>query len=285
MGHVRRPLLGLVVLYAGAVAVDRAGHPGIAWWVFALAAGLVAVAFVRSHSVRRTPSTVLSALAPYLLLKTLLPAGPGSVAFDVYIGITEATFVVMVAALAGRLASAVQSLDAALGSVAFGENPALPLEAPQAGNEILAEMARSRRHERPLSVTVLAPNAESFDLAVDRSAEEVQRAIHSRYVRGKLSRLIADQLRRSDMLFEDARTGHYLVLSPETGDDGAALLVGRIRAATAAAGLRLETGSASFPDHAVSFEQLVELAERRMSGDVTVPPRLRAITGAPGSIR
>jgi len=271
------------VLYGGAVTVDRLGEGGIPWWVFLLAGGLVALMLARGRSGTHVFTLVILPLAPYSILKILTLDGGGAPAADVYVVLTETSFLVMITFLAARVSEGLHSLDEALASVAFGDNPALPLDGPQAGNEILTEMARSRRHERPLSITVLAPEAHSFDTAVERAAEDVQRAIRARYVRGSIARVIAGQLRRSDILFEDARTGHYLVLSPETGDEGAALLIERIRSAAAGAGLDLEAGAASFPDHAVSFEQLVELAERRLAGDETSPPRLRAITADPGA--
>jgi hypothetical protein len=283
MADVRRPLIALIALYAGAISVDRLGEGTIGWWVFLMAAVLAGVMLARGRRGTRITTVIGMALVPYGILKVLTFDASGPPAFDVYLAVTEAAFLVMITVFSARLSSGLQSLDDAIGSVVFGDNPAMPLEDPQAGNEILTEMARSRRHERPLSITVLAPDSHSFDLAVERAADDVLRAIRSRYVRGNIGRLIADQLRRSDILFEDARTGRFLVLSPETGDEGAGLLIGRIRAAASAAGLRLDTGTASFPDHAVSFEQLVELAERRLAGDPTVPPRLRAISGETGA--
>ncbi len=283
MSQVRRPLVGLIVLYAGAITIDRVGESSLPWWVFLYAGGLVAFVLGRSSLHRSRPQTLAAAaLLPFLIVRVLAGTAVG-LAGEIYLVITEGAFVVMACVLTQRIARGLHGLDSALAAVAFGDNPALPLDGPEAGNEILTEMARSRRHERPLSVTVLAPDATSFEVAVERSAEEVQRAIRSRYVRGNLGRLIARQLRRSDILFEDARTGHYLVVSPETDDDGAGLLVERIQRAASAVGLKLESGSASFPDQAVSFEQLVEVAERHLGGDQTLPPRLRAISAAPGS--
>jgi hypothetical protein len=283
MALVRRPLGAIIVLYAGAVTLDRVGEGAIGWWVFVLAAAAAALALTRSGTGVRPVTLAGVAMALYVGLKAFLPGEGISSGSEIYIATIEAGFVVLTAVLAAHLAAALASLDRALGSVAFGDNPALPLQAPQAGHEILTEMARSRRHERPLTVTVLAPEPGSVETAVEEAAEEVQRVIRSRFVRGKLSRVIAGQLRRSDILFEDGKTGHYLVVSPETGDDGAALLVTRIKDAAGAAGLRLDAGIASFPDHAVSFEHLVELAERRLAGDESIPPRLRAITTPGGS--
>ncbi|MBM3695459.1 MAG: hypothetical protein FJW79_05955 [Actinobacteria bacterium] len=127
-------------------------------------------------------------------------------------------------------------------------------------------MARSRRHDRPLSVAVIEPDAAGLESAIDLAGEEVQRALRTRWVRGRLARVIADHLRRSDLLFEDPATGRFVVLSPETPSEGAELLLGRIREAAHFLNLEVRSASASFPEHAIAFEQLLARAEQRLAG-------------------
>ena len=272
MTHIRRPLVGLVILFAGAVTLDRIGlghrsETAIAVWTYLLAAVLVALPLVLAGT-RRSPAWtgVLLALTAYALLRILIPGGPGTASFSPHVAATEAGFVTAVALLAHRLAVALDRLDDTLATIGFGDYPAAPLEGPQATNEILAEMARSRRHDRPLSVTVIEPGTAAFDLAVDQAGEDMQRALRTRFVRGRLAQTIDAQLRRSDLLFEHPETGRFVILSPETDTAGVELLVRRVRDAAARAGLGLEAGSASFPEHAIAFEQLIEHAEDHLAG-------------------
>ena len=209
---------------------------------------------------------VALALVAYAVLKTLMPHSPGTGTFQVHLAAAEAALVGLGAALAHRLATGLDGLDHALAAVGFGDYPALPLEGPQATNEILAEMARSRRHDRPLSVAVIEAHPDSLRAAVEMAGEEVQRALRTRYVRGRLARVIADKLRRSDLLFEDPSTGRFVVLSPETTSEGADLLVGRIRQAAGLLDLEVRSASASFPEHAIAFEQLLARAEQALAG-------------------
>ena len=118
---------------------------------------------------------------------------------------------------------------------------------------------------------------------MDLAGEEVQRALRTRYVRGRLARVIADHLRRSDLLFEDPATGRFVVLSPETTSEGAELLVGRIRQAAGLMDLEVRSASASFPEHAIAFEQLLAQAEQRLAG--ITPRGARAPGPAPGGRR
>jgi hypothetical protein len=272
MTHIRRPLLGVLALVVGAVTVDRiglsrTGDAGLAAWVYLLVLWVIALPLLVGALRRAQPwVTVSFALAAYMIIKVLLPASPGSGRFQIHLAITEAALVGLAALLAWRLASGLGALDSALAAVGFGDYPALPLESPQATSEILGEMARSRRHDRPLSVAVLAPRPDSLRLAVEAAGEEVQRALRTRYVRGRLARVIADHLRRTDLLFEDQATGRFVILSPETGADGAELLLGRIRRAAAALNLEVDSGNASFPDQAIAFEQLLAQAEQRLAG-------------------
>lgn len=287
MTHIRRPLVGLLGLVAGAAIVDRlglgrSGESALASWVYALALGVVALPLLLP-AVRRARSWVLVAIAlgTYLVCKALMPDSPGSGAFDIHLAAAEAGLAGMAALLAHRLASGLDALDQALAAVGFGDYPALPLEGPQATSEIFAEMARSRRHDRPLSVAVIEPTSDSFAGAVDLAGEEVQRALRTRYVRGRLARVIADHLRRSDLLFEDPATGLFVVLSPETSPEGAELLAERIRQAARLLAIEVRSASASFPEHALAFEQLLAQAQQRLVGITPevpgVAPALRPV--------
>ncbi|MBU1227640.1 MAG: hypothetical protein KJ698_10600 [Actinobacteria bacterium] len=265
MTLIRRPLTGLLALFVGALAIDRVAL-GAQEHTIQTPAYAVALAFVAApllvRGLRRTH------LGTFLAMTGSTVAGAqvlsGRLADDPYQALVEAIFVTLAAALAHRLATGLDQLDQAINSVVFGESPALPLDSRQAANEILGEMARSRRHERPLSVTVLAPDPATLEFAVDHAAEEVQRAVRTQYVHSRVAQLIAEQLRRSDLLLEDPATGHFVVVSPETSSEGTALLVDRIRRAVEPTNVRLTSGHATFPDHALTFEQLVERAQDHM---------------------
>jgi len=261
---IRRPLIALLALFVGALAFDRIGlsngrtieTPAYLVAILAVAAPLVTRSLRRS-SARTNALLSLAALMGYRSIA-------GTLTGDPYQVLVEAAFIALAAVLAHTVATGLDRLDQTLNTVAFGDSPTLPLDGRQAANEILGEMARSRRHSRPLSVTVLAPDPETMEAAIDDAAEEVQRAVRARFVHGKIARTIADQLRRSDLLFEDPDTGHFVVVSPETGADGTALLVERIRVAVSSDRVRIDAGHATFPDHALTFEQLVERAQQHM---------------------
>ena len=281
MIRVRRPLIALMALFPGAITIDRLGLAGtsdqaISSPVYLLALLGVAAPFgiagLRRASAR---TSVLASLTVYGLLRIGLNLGASIEGPGLYIALTEAAFVVLAGSLSREIATGLDELAKALGTVAFGESPAIDLEGPVAANEILAEMARGRRHDRPLSVTVISPDVLSLSAAVDTAAAEVSQALRARFVHGKLARVVGRVLRRSDLLFEHRETGRFVILSPETEQDGIQLLVRRLREAADTVSVRLDAGSATFPTEAVTFEELVARAEQDMAQGSTPP--LRAV--------
>jgi hypothetical protein len=281
MTQIRRPLIGLLALFTTALTLDRFGlgsdgGNAVSTSAYLIALGAVALPF-GLPGLRRaaTARAVTLAIIAYALATALL--GEGFQPFALYVHVTEAVFVMLAAGLAHRVAIGLDQIDETLGTVVFGEPGALALDSPQAASEILTEIARSRRHDRPLIVTVVAPRPASLELAVDRAAEDVQRAIRERYVSTQLSRAMGQRLRRSDLVFRDEATGRFVVLSPETGPEGADYVVERIREASRAASVEVDAGTATFPDTAFSFEALVAAAEADLANPANRVPTLRAV--------
>lgn len=278
MTRIRRPLIGLVGLFVGAIAVDRvgleSGGDAIGLTAYAVAAGAI-LAACAVRGMRRAPWALpLAAVVAHVAL-----LASGGALGDPHVLATELAFITLIAFMARSLAGAVDAMDEALTAAAGGDSPATDIEGPQAAHEIHTEMARSRRHDRPLSVTVLSPERDSMERAVEVAGPELHRALRQRFVLGRLARAVASQLRRSDLLFEHPTSGRLYVLSPETDESGTALLRERVVAAASSMGVGLSAGSASFPSDAISFEHLVEMAERAIStGDEAAPePALRAV--------
>ena len=262
MTHIRRPLGALLALFAGAIVLDRVGLDGsgetMSSWLYAVALAFALLPLALPSLRRARPwASVISAMVAYGVVAAVV-GDPADAA--VFVTTVEVAFLALVAALGHRVAVGIQEVDDMLGVVAFGESPAIELESQAATNEILAEMARSRRHGRPLSVTVVEPDPDSIELAAERAGEEVQRAIRMRYVRGELAKAMTDELRRTDLLFEHAESGRFVVVSPETEPDGAMLVAARVRDAAARVGILVDSGAASFPEQAITFEELVSRA-------------------------
>jgi hypothetical protein len=274
--RLRRPLIGLVALFTLAITLDRVsvgrGSDAVDTYVYAIGAATVAAPLFigrlrRSHSL----TLPILAVASYGTARLV-----GSLPLDVYVALVEISFLLLAAVLGRRVAATLADIDDTLGAIAFGPSTVVDVESPDAADDIHGEMARSRRHGRPMSLTVLTPLPAEFDDAVARATAEVERSVRERYVFGKLARAVRSQLRRSDMLFEHRSTGRLFILSPETDADGTDLLVRRVVEAAGHAGVPTAAGSASFPAQAVGFEGLVAQAEQELESRLT-PSRLHAV--------
>jgi hypothetical protein len=277
--QLRRPLIATLVLFTGAITLDRlgatAGEEAIATYAYVLAVASLVIPLV-SRTARRASarSRAISIVGCYTVWGLTIGPNPFD-ATGIYTVATEIGFISLAAWLGSQFITAVSAIDEAITGTVAGDSPALDLEGPIAANEIQTELARSRRHDRPMSVTVLGPSPEGLEAALDQTSLELDRAVRLRFLYGRISRTVAQQLRRSDLLFEHKATGRLIVVSPETDQEGTDLLVSRIVAAAARSGIDLLAGTASFPDDGIGFESLVAEAE----GDLTesAKPRLRAV--------
>jgi hypothetical protein len=85
---------------------------------------------------------------------------------------------------------------------------------------------------------------------------------------------LATQLRETDLLLENEKNGRLVILSPDTGVNEAETLIKRLNELTESTEFSINFGAATFPDHALAFEQLLEHAEanlqQRVNGHINV---------------
>ncbi len=279
MTQVRRRIIAALALFTVAITLDRmgasSGDRAIAGHAYVIA--LVAVLLpLMSKGMRRTSAWTVPVAAGGILIgySAIFKVGLAQ-SGSVHLAVTEVAFVALAAWLGHEIGWSLSRIDDLLMTAAFGESPALDLEGPTAATEIHTEIARGRRHDRPLSVTVLSPTAESLEKALESAALELDRSLRTRFLFGSMTRAVADQLRRSDLLFEHRPSGRLIVLSPETDAGGTALLVRRILDATAQIGIETKAGTAAFPEDGIGFESLVDHAQIDL--EAAAEPHLRAV--------
>lgn len=182
-----------------------------------------------------------------------------------YILFTEMTLLVSGIWLAHHLARQLFDFEEAVANLTFIDSSRTVRRLNEALEDIQTEFIRSRRYKSPLSVVVVELETGSIQTALHRTVMEVQKAMMSRYMLTSLARLICSALRRTDMVIEQREQGRFIVLSPETSAENSAILVQRIQAAAAEhLGIDVKCGVASFPDSALTFDELVHQAENRI---------------------
>ena len=130
------------------------------------------------------------------------------------------------------------------------------------------EMVRSRRFERPLSLVIVQADASSVNMQMHKMVQEVQRSMMQRYVLSTMARMLSRTLRRTDIVVEDKRPGRLLVVAPETNDENAVLMGTRVvRIIRERMGIDATYSFASFPQQALTFEDLLNVAEQRLQSE------------------
>lgn len=134
----------------------------------------------------------------------------------------------------------------------------------ETASEIISnEVTRSRRYHRPLSLLIFQASPENKE-QYRELFRNFQRELLNRFSSARMGQLIGERIRQPDLLLRD-RVGRFVVLCPETDKDSALLLGDRINAALSeGTGLRISWGCASFPDEALTFDDLLARAREQM---------------------
>lgn len=181
---------------------------------------------------------------------------------QLYLTIAEVALYALAVVLTREVALNLIDFEEAIKNITFADARHKVLSLEAANETIQNEILRGRRHQRPLTVMVIAPDPESIEVALHRSVQDVQQTMMARYVATGLARVISKQLRRIDVLIDKYDDGRLVLLSPETTAEGTKILAGRIRAmAQEQLGVAVYCGVAAFPDNALTYEELVAQAE------------------------
>ena len=146
--------------------------------------------------------------------------------------------------------------------LAQGTFPHRAIEMSAASELIKTEFGRSRRYHRPLSLLVVH-TAPKDDEVVREVLRSIQNDVLTRLSNARIGQAIGDSIRQTDLLIQD-HIGRFIILCPETDLENAFFLAERTRKIVEEhTGLHVNCGVASFPDEALTFEDLLYIARDR----------------------
>jgi GGDEF domain-containing protein len=94
--------------------------------------------------------------------------------------------------------------------------------------------------------------------------KSIQHDLLKRFTSARVGQIIDDRIRQTDLVLKD-HARRYVILCPETVSEHASMLAERIsRAIAERTGLRMLWGVATFPDDALTFEDLLQKARERL---------------------
>lgn len=204
---------------------------------------------------------VASWLGAYLLIRWLSwqvdpPGGE-----QLYLTLTECALLTIGVILARDLDQQLMDYEKALAEIGLPKSSQKIYVWDEAADLVKTEFIRSRRYNHPISLMVIEPTTESLKVQLNRMERDVHRIMMDRFMHTSLARLAAGEARRTDLVIEIENEKRVLVLFPETKPEGLGIFAERIQQlAKEELGLALNFGVASFPDDALTFEDLQQKA-------------------------
>jgi len=164
--------------------------------------------------------------------------------------------------LSYQLAVGIERSESLMDVLAQGTFPHRAIEMDAASEQIKIEFGRSRRYHRPLSLLVIHSLPKDEEV-VREMLKSLQHDVLTRLSNARIGQSIGEAIRQTDLLIRD-QIGRYLVLCTETDLESAVLLSERIcQIVEGRTGLHVNCGAASFPDEALTFEDLLYIARDR----------------------
>lgn len=225
-------------------------------------AAIILILSIKQLAMVRQPVLMTIAAIVFFIVKILSPR-PLVGDIYTYLSFTELGLFLVAVFLAQNLAMNIKDLELNAQAFSFA-NVRKVKRVQEAYKEIEAEIYRSRRFRRPMSVVVLEQETKDLQANIKKLTQNAQRAILEQYFSVILAKELATQLRETDLLLENEKNGRLVILSPDTGVNEAETLIKRLNGLTEGTEFSIKYGAATFPDHALAFEQLLEHAEANL---------------------
>lgn len=228
---------------------------------------IVAVLTLLVPDVRHIPlwALLLVPIPIFLVLKAWTGYPVWGIAMP--ITVTEVCVIAVTTVLAYWVSQGVAEFERAIARITIGQVEELPEPFSRGQAEMYREVRRARNHQRPLALIAIGVKEESVRVALDRMVQEVQQAMMKRYVLSDVAKTLCNELEDYNIIAQ--KDDHFIIVLPEVAPEQLANLAAQLNTAVSErVGVTLQTGAASFPEDAATFDGLVEKAIGEMNGRV-----------------
>ncbi len=244
--------------------IDETSIVNIASFVYLLAAATATLFLLVPLHRWQMQVTALGVITAYIALK-LLHQRPVFEDFYKYITITEIVSLATVIYLGWLVNQSLRDFEEAVEAISLPEGRSRLLDSNQFEQRMRAEIRRARRNQSSLCIAMLKLDPTTFEAALHQTIREVQSAMAKRYAQTRFGLSMSKSIRETDTLAQQAHDGSFLLLAPDTTAEQASQLIQRLsHQATEEMGLRFRSTIVSFPDSALTSEELLYKADERM---------------------
>lgn len=164
-----------------------------------------------------------------------------------------------------QLANGISHAESILDAMAISAFPNRVQDIDQASKQIKLEITRSRRYHRPLCLIIMSAEASVDESKTGKLLINIQHDLANRFSVARIGQVIDENVRLTDVIFKDQKS-RFIVLCPETNYENSVMLSKRIsETAMEKIGVTLVNGIAAFPDDALNFDDLMDVAINRLA--------------------
>lgn len=178
--------------------------------------------------------------------------------------------IILSAILAYDVGKRIGEIDKTLEGLSSTAYPNRARDIQSSRDLVAAEITRSRRYHHPLSLLAIKLEKPKGKEGW-RELESLASDMYERFAIAKVSQILSDLARSTDMILYD-RDGQFILLCPETNLSNLKVLAERMEAAVEESiNAKIEWGGATFPDEALTFEDLLQTAQKRLNSPAPTP--------------
>ena len=179
-----------------------------------------------------------------------------------YITIAEIFALVVLVILTRLVMENLLGLEETVANITLADVSNRVIDMDSATPSINMEFARSRRYNRPIGVVVIKLTPENVQANIDKLSKDILQTMMSRYSMSNLIRAIDKEVRRPDLILEQHKENRIVLLLPESDIEATRAVSGNVQEiARTRIGSKVAIGTATFPEDAITFEDLVFRAE------------------------
>ena len=173
--------------------------------------------------------------------------------------ITQISAIALTGLISIQISYSLREFEHLIHNITFSYIGKHPQSFSEAQEAIYRELSRARRYQRPLSVVTLKVDKESIQVALPKLTKEIQQAMMNEYLLAGVTRVLDDNV--ADFGTITLLDNYFIVVLPETTETEASVVAQKLSASVQEKmSINLVTGSASYPNQAITFENLIEHA-------------------------
>lgn len=199
-------------------------------------------------------------LTVYFAVWIIVPKDPNP-QITLTVTTVEIIFVTAGSLLVSEFIHRLSAFDKTLQDLIYSSFPGRTIKMEEAEFEIKNELLRSRRYQHQMTILVVKPDPQSIDQIAKKSEKEINHTIARKYTLGKISEVLNATSRRPDLVIKQEGNDNFIIIAPETSGEKSSLLNDRVRDAIKSnLNINVEIGTATFPEDALTFDELLRKA-------------------------